>query len=167
MVTIAERLAQIERELSKKTLKVGFMQGAMYDTDYPNFGGKNNRQTRKVIPVAQVAFWAEYGTVTAPARPFFRIMIDNNKRSWGRMLKAQFDAGNYEDMFDLLGEEIKMELFESITELQIPALSPVTVALRLAAYSSQSKAPNMATIAKPLIFTSHMLNSIAWEVGSD
>jgi hypothetical protein len=62
MVTIAEHLPQIERDLSKKTLKVGFMSGAMYDTDYPNFGGKNNRRTRKAVLVAQVPFWAEYGT---------------------------------------------------------------------------------------------------------
>jgi hypothetical protein len=70
-------------------------------------------------------------------------------------------------MFDALGEDIKTALQESITQLQAPALSPVTIALRLSAYSSQSASPNMATIAKPLIFTSHLLNSVAWEVGND
>jgi hypothetical protein len=93
-------------------------------------------------------------------------MIDKEKSSWGPKLAAQFNRGNYAGMFDLLGQDIKGALQESIVDLQSPPLSPVTIALRLASYSSDKK-PNMATIAKPLIFTSHMLNSAAFEVGND
>lgn len=68
------------------------------------------------LPSAYVALNNEYGTKTAPSRPFFRNMIAAGKKHWpadlGRALAAyQYDA---ENALNFIGRQMKEELQASI-----------------------------------------------------
>ena len=69
-----------------------------------------------ILHVAQVAFWNEFGTSTAPARPFFRNMISKESPDWGNSLgnyltSSEFDATR---ALRLMGVEIEDDLKDSI-----------------------------------------------------
>ena len=105
-------------------------------------------------PVAAVAFWNEYGVPShnQPPRPFFRQMIAAESPTWpGKMAKLA-KATDYDGdrVLALMGEDIKGALQKSINDLQAPALAPSTVEAK--------------GFGKPLIDTSHMLNSVSYEV---
>ncbi len=92
---------------NNKAVKVGFQDGATY----PQAEGAGNP-----VYVAQVAFWDEYGTKRAPARPFFRTMITAKSPKWGDNLARLLKASDYnvEQSLGLMGEAIKDQLQDSI-----------------------------------------------------
>ena len=57
-----------------KEVEIGFYDTARYP---PVRTGKNGGQKQEPHPVTLVAFWNEFGTETAPERPFFRIAVAN------------------------------------------------------------------------------------------
>ena len=127
---------------------IGFMNGATYpatkENDKPQF-------------VAQVAFWSEFGTATAPARPFFRRMITAEQKHWAKdvvVLTAQKN-GNGAEVLKSMGLAIEGQLQKSINNLFEPELSENT-----------RKKSAIAGFDKPLIDTGHMLESITSEVKS-
>lgn len=74
-------------------------------------------QNHPTLHVAQVAFWNEFGTSTAPARPFFRGMVSADSPQWGEHLgnyltSSEFDA---RQALSLMGVEIRDALSDSIT----------------------------------------------------
>ena len=164
-------LAQIA-ENAKGSVKVGFLAGATYPDG---------------TPVAQVAFWNEFGhggRFPSPPRPFFRTMVANDSPGWavrlGRAL-TYFDM-DAQKALSAMGESIAGELRESIINISGPELSPTTLVLRqrfwtnpqdirfsdvLAAQRDAAEGAEGAggTQAKPLVWTGHMLNSIDYEVG--
>lgn len=107
----------VDKLTKEKVLRVGFLETAKYPD------GTN---------VAQVAFWNEYGTKSAPARPFFRTMIAAKSDRWGQALGGALKASDYDvdRAFSLVGTGIKDQLVTSIVSTTSPALSPVTVMLR-------------------------------------
>lgn len=119
------------------TLKVGFLANARY----PN--GKQ---------VALIAALNEFGTARAPPRPFFRNMIASKSKGWGPATAALLKSTGYDVRLTLaqVGEGIKGQLQQSIRDLWAPPLAPSTVARK--------------GFSKPLIETSHMINSAAYEV---
>ena len=132
------KLAGISSKMTKgKHVRVGFLESATYPD------GTN---------VAQVAFWNEYGTITAPPRPFFRTMIASESPSWpGLMARA---AKNYNYDADLvlafMGTKISEDLQQSIVGWTDPANAPSTVKKK--------------GFDKPLIETGHMQRSVDFEV---
>jgi hypothetical protein len=88
------------------TLKVGFLEGATYPAT-----GKG-----KSLSVAQVAFWNEFGTKRAPARPFFRNTIAEQSAKWGRGLGKLVVSTNFDGAkaLNLLGIEMKNDIVTSI-----------------------------------------------------
>ena len=92
---IAERVGRADK------LKVGFLD----DADYPTG-----------LKVAQVAFWNEFGTSRAPARPFFRNTISRYSPEWGGNLGKFLKSTKYNvtRSFEMIGTEIKDEIVESI-----------------------------------------------------
>lgn len=102
--------------------------------------------------VAQVAFWNEFGTSKAPARPFFRRMIDKNSEYWGGQLGAIATAVKYDSKraLDLMGEKIKDDLVGSINSFNSPGNSEATIARK--------------GFNKPLIDTGVMIRSVASKV---
>ena len=168
---VMKALEDIARKMGGGEVSVGFMA----DATYPDG-----------TPVAAVAFWNEYGHAgpfPAPPRPFFRNMIAKESPTWpGKMAKLA-KATDYDGprVLALMGEDIKGALQQSITELVAPELSETTKMLRaiygnshseirardvLAAQELVAEGNGGAegTQAKPLIWTGHMLNSVAYEV---
>lgn len=171
-----EKLAHVLKQIgdaASGSVSVGFLDGATY----PETG----------TPVAQVAFWNEFGhggKFPSPPRPFFRNMIAEKSSGWGVRLGKALAHYNFDghQALDAMGELISGELAESITKTNEPPLSPVTLALRakfgnnpheirardvLAAQQAvQDGTASIAsgTQAKPLVWTGHLLASIDHEV---
>ncbi|MFP2409181.1 hypothetical protein ACLEVB_17465 [Enterobacter ludwigii] len=134
------KLAELAEKLGDgKTLRVGFLEGATYPD------GQS---------VPMVAAANEYGdpAMNRPPRPFFRNMIADKSPEWPHDIAKIAEATGYdaEKMFGLMGEHIKGQLQGSIRDLMEPALSPVTIAKK--------------GFSKPLIETSHMLNSVNYDI---
>lgn len=115
-------LKQLQKALesaSGETLQVGWLSSANYDGD---------------TPVAQVAFWQEFGTKSAPPRPFFRPAIEDNQGKWAGLADSGGQAviegrATMADVFNGLGLMAQADVKNAITGPQ-EALSPITLALR-------------------------------------
>ena len=132
------RLSEIRASLDvAKKVRVGFLEGATYPDG---------------TAVAQVAFWNEYGTDTAPPRPFFRDMIKSKSGTWGDGIAVQLRENNMDvgKAMEVAGMGIKGQLVESINEFSSPSNAAATVAIK--------------GFDKPLIDTGHMRNSVDYEV---
>ena len=137
---LQRKLAEIAERLGEsKTLRVGFLEGATYPD------GES---------VPMVAAANEFGdpAMNRPPRPFFRNMIADKSPAWGDELARIAVAVNYDadTLIPLMGERIKEQLQGSIRDLTEPALSPYTIAKK--------------GFDKPLIETSHMLNSVDYDI---
>ncbi|MVW80180.1 hypothetical protein [Bordetella sp. 02P26C-1] len=134
------KLEEIARKVSSAgTLRVGFLEGATYPDG---------------TPVPYIAALNEFGDLAhnQPPRPFFRNMIEEKSRSWGGAFGKIAKASDYDMDATLgqMGEGIKGQLQQSITDLTTPALAPSTVRAK--------------GFDKPLIDTGHMQNSVDYEV---
>lgn len=134
-MSLDSALADIADRIGSREVAVGFLEGATYPEDG--------------TPVAAVAFWNEYGDSKRPARPFFRMMIAKESETWAPKIAMLLKSGS-ENVLAVMGEDIQGALKQSINDLQSPPLAPSTIARK--------------GFAKPLIDTSHMLNSIGYEL---
>lgn len=134
---LMKKLQEIAESMSAGSVSVGFMENATYPD------GTN---------VAQVAFWNEFGTSKTPARPFFRGMISEESPTWPEKMAKLAKATGYdgERVLGLMGEDIKGALQQSISNFTSPPLAASTI--------------KQKGFAKPLVDTSHMLNSVAYVV---
>lgn len=137
---LEKKLAELAESLGEsKTLRVGFLEGATYPD------GES---------VPMVAAANEFGDPAAnrPPRPFFRNMIADKSPQWGDDIGKIAVATNYDTstLLPLMGERIKDQLQGSIREFYDPPLS---------AYTIKKKGND-----KPLIETSHMLNSVDYDI---
>jgi hypothetical protein len=91
-------------------------------------------------------------TVTIPARPFFRDMIQKNKGEWPAELGKIIRAADYDAEVALgrLGKHVAEQLQESIRDFSDPANAKSTIAKK--------------GFDKPLVDSDHMLNSVDSEV---
>lgn len=121
-------------------IRVGYLEGATYPSED---GG---------LSVAQVGFWNEFGTKTAPPRPAIRNMIEEQSPTWARKLGAAVRYTGYraKPALEIVAADIKGHWVESINILQDPPLSPYTIEKK--------------GFAKPLIDTAVMVRSVAWVV---
>jgi hypothetical protein len=84
------------------------------------------------IPVAQVAYWNEYGTVTSPARPFMRLadylvqrsMLEVKDKLIQKMSRGQLTPEQVMGQFGLF---VEAAIVDSIKNGGWAANSPVTV----------------------------------------
>ena len=136
---VSKALEEIARKMGGGEVAVGFMEGATYPDG---------------TPVAAVAFWNEFGKEGQPPRPFFRQMIAAESPGWPKKMAALAKATDYDGdkVLALMGEDIKGALQKSINDFQTPGLAASTIEAK--------------GFAKPLIDTSHMLNSVTYEVES-
>lgn len=139
---VMKALEEIAKKMGGGEVAVGFMEGATYPDG---------------TPVAAVAFWNEFGKTNEdgefqPPRPFFRNMIAAESPTWPDKMAKLAKATGYDAdrVLGLMGEDIQGALKKSINDLQSPPLKESTVEAK--------------GFAKPLIDTSHMLNSITYEV---
>lgn len=139
-MAFGDGLEKALKEIAEKcngSVEVGFLDGATYPDG---------------TPVAAVAFWNEYGTESAPPRPFFRQMIETEKDTWGPKLAAAYKhtKGDGRAALALVGEDIDGALKQSINDFTTPALAPSTIASK--------------GFDKPLIDTAVMINSTGSKV---
>lgn len=134
--SLESKLKEIAGRMSG-AVEVGFLEGATYPDG---------------TPVAAIAFWNEFGNGSAPPRPFFRRMIATEKPTWADKVRAayQHTGGDVEKTLALMGNDIEGALKQSINDFTSPPLSPVTVKRK--------------GFDKPLIDTSHMINSTGYRV---
>lgn len=166
---LVDALSRIAGRVGRRgTVNVGFMEGATYPDG---------------TSVAMVAAIQEFGAprVGIPPRPFFRRMIAKQSPGWPALIEGQLKSTDYDVVLTLgrVGEVIKGQLRESIIELTDPPLSPVTLMIRqivgpngTATFADVTEARRRVAAGerasgvseKPLIWTSHMLNSVEAEV---
>lgn len=137
---LKRRLREIAQAVGRGgTLSVGFLENARYPDG---------------TPVAMVAAIQDFGAPRAniPPRPFFRNMVAAKQDEWPRAIADLIVANDYdiEKSLHIAGEAIAGQLRESIVNTNTPPLAPSTIARK--------------GFAKPLIDTSHMINSIDHEV---
>lgn len=133
-------IAQLLRKLGQPgQLRVGFLEGATYPDG---------------TTVAMVAAAQNFGTRRIPKRPFFTNMVADKQDGWAPALLACLKASDNDPIkaLSLMGEGIEGQLKQSILDTNSPPLAPATIARK--------------GFEKPLVDTSHMLNSTGWEVKS-
>jgi len=146
---VTAKLTEIAESMGEGSVRVGFMEGATYPDG---------------TPVAAVAYWNEFGGPNRPPRPFFRKMISAESPTWAGKLATQIKSSNYDGDKALarMGEDIGGGLVQSIRDFTTPALAMRTILAR--ASGEKHGAIKSGTIAKPLIDTAHMLNSVSYQV---
>lgn len=166
-----EKLERALAELTLKlktpgTLRVGFLEGATYPKKptadlraaYGKRKAKGQTGAIKGSPgtktVAMIAAIQEFGAPKRgiPPRPFFRNMIAKKSPTWAKGIATQLKITNYDVKRTLMitGEVIAGQLRQSIIETNSPPLAQSTIARK--------------GFSKPLIDTSHMINSVNYEV---
>lgn len=119
-------------------------------------------------PVAMIAAQNEFGnrSKNIPARPFMRLAIIGQGDKWKAMLgqgisKVLDLKETVSSVFEKLGGIVAGDIKKAIVNVTAPALKASTVAARLRG-KKQGKAVSL-TVAKPLVDTKVMLNSIIHE----
>jgi hypothetical protein len=148
---LQERLKEYMRKVkSSEVVNVGFLAGATYPDG---------------TPVPLVAALNEFGVPShnQPPRPFMRNMIAKEQGHWGEDTATLLKSTDYdaEKTLDLMGFQIEGEMRQSIIDTNSPKLAESTIKARLAKYKNKERTP---TIDKPLIDTTHMINTVAHEV---
>lgn len=165
---VRKALEEIAKKMGAGKLAVGFGEEATYPDG---------------TPVAAVAFWDEFGHGGTPPRPFFRPMIAAEGKGWPKKMAALAKVYEYDGskVLAAMGEDIGGALRKSIIDTNSPALSPVTLMLRkmvgnqpekitgamvgeAARRVAEGETGATGTQAKPLVWTSHMLNSVSYSV---
>ncbi len=120
-----DKLARVLGELAARIgrgdagVKVGFLENATYPAGDDRAG----------LPVAQVAFWNEFGTSRTPPRPFFRSAIEQHQGEWGDDLANALKLTKLDTRaaFGIVGTIIKDQIVQSIVDTNSPPLAESTV----------------------------------------
>lgn len=131
-------LQSIEQKITNAgVLRMGFLEGARYPerTNARFLKAVGSTATPKVQPaisIAQVAFWMEYGTTRAPARPAFRTTIEKQSPTWGKKLGLAVKAMNYDGQkaLALLGQSMRDDLENSIAQWTTPGNAALTIKIK-------------------------------------
>ena len=161
-------LQRIARNLNKETLQVGFLEGSTYPDG---------------TSTPMVAAIQEFGAPRAgiPPRPYIRPTVKEHSSEWPEQIADQLKKTNYNSRIALtrMGAVIKGEIQLAIRDVQSPPLSPVTLMVRQivgpngrATFADVLEARRrvkagehaQGVSAKPLIWTSHLLNSVDFRV---
>lgn len=164
---LTEYLTKLGRKLgSRESVSVGFLEKATYPTGTTaelraKYTTRKKKGTAGAVKgasggesVAEVAAANEWGDPAngRPPRPFFRSMIAKESPKWGENFAKALVFTDYDahKSLQLMGEDIAGALRQSINEFTTPPLKPSTIKAK--------------GFDKPLIDTSHMINSIDYEV---
>lgn len=168
---VEARLRAIATRVSKRaTLRVGFLENAKYPDG---------------TPVAMVAAIQNYGAPRAriPPRPFFGNMIAAKKGEWPKAIGTLLKDNDYDATraFDIAGFAIAGQLRQSIIDTNTPPLRPLTLMLRkmqgegvhitgrslaIARARLDAGESTAGVSTKPLIWSSHLINSVDHEVAA-
>lgn len=148
-----EVLTKALKDMGSKVVKIGWFPSAKYEDG---------------TQVAAIAAQNEYGNAAKdiPARPFIRPTIADRQSQWkeaiekgGRaVLRGKITAFG---VMEQIGGLVAGEIAETITKVWSPPLAKRTIAARLAKRRTGKTAHN---IAKPLIDTAHMFQTLSHKV---
>jgi len=144
---LEKKLEAIARGLSRAArVKVGFLEGAIYPD------GTSVPMVAAIQEFGAPAAGRKSHPVVIPPRPFFRNMIAAKSKEWPKAMAVIARDHNYnaDTVLRLMGEAIAGQLRESIINTNDPPNAPSTIAGK--------------GFDSPLIDTSHMLDSVDFEV---
>lgn len=122
--------------------------------ELPTYNGKVDGKT----PIAQYAFWNEYGTRHIPPRPAFRLTVENRKKQFYREsmtdMKRLTRGGQVRDMLNTNAKKIATWIKTEIWKLRTPPNRPNTLAWK----------KKLGRGTNPLIFSGSMRNSVTSKV---
>lgn len=106
------------------------------------------------LPVASVAIYNEYGTPTAPARPFMRPVMHGQKQTISENLTHLYKSAirnnqNTMKVLEMIGEDVRWRIQAQILATNTPPNAPSTI---------KAKGFN-----KPLYDTGFMLNTVSYQ----
>jgi hypothetical protein len=140
------KLGDMARKMTSGTVRVGFLESAMYPVENgterflkgvakfkasimgprkpgAKAPGAPSPQMRlplsgAPLPVAQVAFWNNFGTARSPARPFFSNTVRDKSPAWGEDLGKIAKAMGYntQTVLRAMGERIKDQIVKAIVD---------------------------------------------------
>ena len=151
-------LQALERKIvGRGDLRVGFLEGATYParTNARFLAAVGSKATPKVqpsMPIAQAAFWNEFGTTTVPSRPFFRTTIAAKSKQWGEKLGNALIATDYngEAALRMLGQDVADDITRSIAEWDSPPNAELTQRIK--------------GFDKPLVDSGDMQRAVDYEI---
>lgn len=115
------------RTMNKRHIRFGWYEGKNYPASHPNAG----------IPIAQVAYWQEYGVggdKPIPSRPYFRQAKNMVKRGHYNQIKKVFLTGlhgnNVDTVLNALSESIVADYKKSVAMQNYKKLSDYTITLK-------------------------------------
>lgn len=131
-------LLAMEKKLSRPgVLRVGFQDGATYPPStnakfLKAVGSKAKPKENPILSIAQVAWWNEFGTKTAPSRPFFRTTIAKRSKEWSKVLQAALKSTDYDGIaaLNILGEAMVDDVTNSIAQWSDPPNAPLTIKIK-------------------------------------
>jgi hypothetical protein len=131
-------LQALEKKITNAgVLRMGFLEGATYpqktNARFLKAVGSNAApKVQPVLSIAQVAFWNEYGTTTAPARPAFRTTIQRHSKEWGDRLGKAVKVMNYDGQkaLALLGQSMRDDLENEIAQWTSPGNAALTIKIK-------------------------------------
>lgn len=143
---LQEALDAIAKSVTKAaTLKVGFLEGATYP---------DGTSVPMVAALLEFGHWYDTrdGRKQAGPWPYFRNMVAAKSPEWPDAIGNLLIANKYDADKTLhqAGMAIKGQLQQSIRDTNSPALKPSTIERK--------------GFAKPLIETSHLINSVDYQV---
>lgn len=122
--TMLRRIEKSVKQLNARHIRWGWLDNVKYPSDK----GKSFTTT------AQVAFWAEYGTIKQPARPYFRQAINKSRYSYNDKIKDIFQrtllTGVDETGLSILASNLVADYNESVLKQNYAKLSDYTVELK-------------------------------------
>lgn len=129
------KLKNTIKDVKKVKIEAGFIDGAKYPDG---------------TPVATVAMQNNLGTANIPARPFFTIAINKNKKKWIKLLKNGIIQGKGLKAAKLVGEQMRVDIVKTITDLDTPPNAPYTIAKKGS--------------SNPLVDTSTLRKSVTYKI---
>lgn len=156
-VIYGKGIARLRKEMESvknAKLEVGFFDTSVYPSG---------------VPVAYVASIHEFGWGPIPARPFMRPTMNAQRTTWQRNFLSGFKAVangqvTTKQVLEQMGMKISAQIKESISSVTSPALQESTVEARLRKLTAGVAATAKSSIAKPLVATGQMLNSVDYKV---
>lgn len=116
------------RTINKRHIRFGWYEGKKYPASHENSG----------IPIAQVAYWQEYGSSSGgrniPSRPYFRQTKNIVKNSYNSQIKSIFLTGIFgNDMsggLNRMADSIVLDYQKTVAKQNNKKLSAYTIALK-------------------------------------
>ncbi len=146
------------KRIAKKSeeLEVGFFPVSVYSNG---------------LPVAQVAYWQEYGTYNIPVRAFFRTTLQNEKYNISDAFVKQLKSSNFDiDLsFKYVGNFLKYSIQAAIEDWSTPANAPITIE---GGWMKNKKSGKIFKVEgkgfnNPLVWTNKMTESVRWKYGDE